>query len=149
MVKDYKTLFESNDPYYQKALFISNSTKDIAEYLLEKDLSTLSLKSNNLSYHAPCSLQHGQNLPGVVEQVLERIGYQVSPVTDSHLCCGSAGSYSIFQAKISKQLRKNKIQHLSASNPDIIVTANIGCLLHLSNGTKIPVKHWIELLDHD
>jgi glycolate oxidase iron-sulfur subunit len=147
MVKDYKTLFEQNDPYYQKAALVSEKTKDIAEYLLEKDLSILNIRSNNISYHAPCTLQHGQKLPGIVEQVLARVGVQISPITDSHLCCGSAGSYSIFQPTISKQLRKNKLRHLSASNPDIIVTANIGCLVHLSSGTDIPVKHWIELLN--
>ncbi len=147
MVKDYKTLFEKNDPYYQKALLVSEKTQDIAEYLLGKDLSVLRVKANNISYHAPCTLQHGQKLPGIVEKVLAKVDIQISPITDSHLCCGSAGSYSIFQPTISKQLRKNKLQHLSASNPDIIVTANIGCLMHLSSGTDIPVKHWIELLD--
>lgn len=147
MVKDYKTLFQTADPYYQKAVVVSDNTKDIAEYLLQQDLSALTIKEKNLSYHAPCTLQYGQNLPNVVEQVLAKVAYQVSPITDSHLCCGSAGSYSIFQPKISKQLRKNKLQHLSSSAPDVIVTANIGCLMHLSNGTDIPVKHWIELLN--
>ncbi|MBL1321796.1 MAG: glycolate oxidase subunit GlcF [Methylophaga sp.] len=149
MVKDYKTLFEQNDPYYQKAVMVSEKTKDIAEYLLEKDLSVLNIKANNISYHAPCTLQHGQKLPGIAEKVLAKVGIHVNTITDSHLCCGSAGSYSIFQPTISKQLRKNKLQHLSASNPDTIVTANIGCLMHLSSGTDIPVKHWVELLDID
>lgn len=79
--------------------------------------------------------------------MLAKVGVEVASVTDSHLCCGSAGTYSIFQPKISKQLRQNKIQHLSAGDPDIIVTANIGCLMHLAKGTDLPVKHWIELLD--
>jgi glycolate oxidase iron-sulfur subunit len=147
MVKDYKTLFEPTDPYYQKAILVSGKTKDIAEYLLEKDLSVLEVKPNNISYHAPCTLQHGQKIPGIVEKVLAKVGIQAAPIIDSHLCCGSAGSYSIFQPTISNQLRKNKLQHLSASNPDMIVTANIGCLMHLSSGTDMPVKHWIELLD--
>lgn len=147
MVKEYKTLFEPTDPYYQKAMNISDKTKDIAEYLLEKDLSTLNIKEQNISYHAPCTLQHGQKLPSIVEHVLAKMGYQVSPITDSHLCCGSAGSYSIFQPNIAKQLRKNKLQHLTAAKPDVIATANIGCLMHLSNGTDIPVKHWIELVE--
>ena len=147
MVKDYATLFKPEDPYYQKALKVSNKTQDLAEYLSEKDLSSLKPKQTDISYHAPCSLQHGQKLPGLVESVLAKLGYQISSITDSHLCCGSAGTYSIFQPTISKQLRNNKIQHLSESNPDVIVTANIGCLMHLSKGTAIPVKHWIELLD--
>lgn len=157
MVKDYPTLFEPFDPYYNKAVVISEKTKDIAEYLsdklLSKDklseeyLSRLPPQQTNISYHAPCTLQHGQKLPGLVEALLERLGYKVAPVTDSHLCCGSAGTYSIFQPKLSNQLKKNKIEHLTESKPDVIVTANIGCLMHLSQGTKIPVKHWIELLD--
>jgi len=147
MVKDYPTFFETDDPYYQKAIKVSAQTKDIAEYLLEKDLSTLITKTKKLSYHAPCTLQHGQKLPGLVEGLLEKLGYQLSPVTDAHLCCGSAGTYSIFQPTISKQLRNNKLHHLSSSKPELIVTANIGCLIHLSKGSDIPVKHWIELLD--
>ena len=110
-------------------------------------VNSLKPKQTDISYHAPCTLQHGQKLPGLVESVLAKLGYQISSITDSHLCCGSAGTYSIFQPTISKQLRNNKIQHLSESNPDVIVTANIGCLMHLSKGTAIPVKHWIELLD--
>ncbi len=149
MVKDYPTLFEQTNPYYQKAVIVSEKTRDIAEYLLTKNISTLHVKTNTISYHAPCSLQHGQKLPGVTEQLLSQLGYQLSPITDAHLCCGSAGTYSIFQPKISKQLRENKIKYLSVNEPDFIVTANIGCLMHLSKGTKIPVKHWIELLDMD
>jgi len=147
MVKDYHTLFDITDPYYEKAVSVSEHTKDIAEYLLSKDISALSVKTNKISYHAPCTLQHGQKLPGVAEQLLSKLGYQLSPITDSHLCCGSAGTYSIFQPKIAKELRANKLQHLSSSEPDLIVTSNIGCLMHLSTGTKTPVKHWIELLD--
>ncbi|MFW5450958.1 MAG: glycolate oxidase subunit GlcF [Methylophagaceae bacterium] len=148
MVKDYPTLFETEDSYYPKAVKVSEKTKDIAEYLSDKDLSALQANKTDISYHAPCTLQHGQKLPGLVEGLLAKLNYQVSPVTDGHLCCGSAGTYSIFQPTISKQLRNNKIRHLFASNPDVIVTANIGCLIHLSKGTNIPVKHWIELLDN-
>ena len=148
MIKDYPSLFETQDPYYEKATRVAESSKDIAEYLLEKDLSKLKLKQTDISYHAPCTLQHGQKLPGLVEGLLEKIGYKVAVVTDSHLCCGSAGTYSIFQPTMSKKLRDNKIQHLSESKPDVIVTSNIGCLVHLSQGTKTPVKHWIELFDN-
>jgi glycolate oxidase iron-sulfur subunit len=147
MVKDYPTLFEPKDPYYQKAIDVSNKTKDIAEYLLNKDLSSFAARQMNISYHAPCTLQHGQKLPGLVENLLTKLGYKISAITDSHLCCGSAGTYSIFQPTLSKQLRDKKLHHLSGSKPEMIVTANIGCLMHLSKGTKTPVKHWIELLD--
>ncbi|MFT6732439.1 MAG: glycolate oxidase iron-sulfur subunit [Polaribacter sp.] len=148
MVKDYPSLFETEDPYYKKSLIVSQSTKDIAEYLSEKDLTKLRPEQIDISYHAPCTLQHGQKLPGLVEALLAKLGYQIAPVIEEHLCCGSAGSYSIFQQKISKKLRDNKIRNLSVSKPDVIVTANIGCLMHLSKGTKTPVKHWIELLDN-
>ena len=128
---------------------MSEKTKDIAEFLLNKDLSHFKTKKIDISYHSPCTLQHGQKLPELVEKLLQKLGYKLSAITDSHLCCGSAGTYSIFQPTLSKQLRENKIHHLSASKPELIVTANIGCLMHLSKGTKTPVKHWIELLEPD
>jgi len=148
MVKDYPTLFEPDDTYYQKAVSVAAQTKDIAEFLLDHDLSPLSTVKTKISYHAPCSLQHGQKLPNLVEGLLGKLGYELAPVTNAHLCCGSAGTYSIFQPKISKQLRDNKLEHLTQSEPDLIVTSNIGCQMHLKKGTKIPVKHWIELLDN-
>jgi glycolate oxidase iron-sulfur subunit len=81
-----------------------------------------------------------------VEKLLTKLGYELGTVADAHLCCGSAGTYSLFQPKISKQLRDDKLANLTRSAPDVIVTANIGCQMHLAKGTKIPVKHWIELL---
>nr|WP_225879759.1 heterodisulfide reductase-related iron-sulfur binding cluster [Abyssogena phaseoliformis symbiont] len=84
-----------------------------------------------MSYHEPCTLQHGQQLGGLVDSILNSLGYQQMPVVDSHLCCGSAGTYSIFQPKLSQQLRANKLKHLQASNPQMIVTTNIGCLMYL------------------
>jgi glycolate oxidase iron-sulfur subunit len=91
-------------------------------------------------------LQHGQQLQGVVEQALRRLGYRVNPVKDAHLCCGSAGTYSLFNPTIAKQLRDNKLENLLAHKTDVIVTANIGCLMHLQKGTQVKVKHWIEIL---
>jgi glycolate oxidase iron-sulfur subunit len=147
MVKDYTTLFNADDPYYETAEYVATKTKDIAEFLIEQDLSTLSVKETNISVQIPCSLQHGQKLPKVLPELLTKLGYNISPVKDSHLCCGSAGTYSIFQPKLSKQLRDNKLDNLTSSKPDVIVSANIGCLMHLQKGTETPVKHWIELLD--
>ncbi len=147
MVKDYPKLFETNDRYYQKAVVVAAKTKDIAEFLIEQDLSTLSAEKTKVSYHAPCSLQHGQKLPNLVESLLEKLGYDLSPIVDSHLCCGSAGTYSIFQPQTAKQLRTNKLSNLNESQPELIVTSNIGCQMHLAKGTATPVKHWIELLD--
>jgi len=148
MVKDYPKLFETNDSYYQKAITIATQTQDIAEFLLEQDLSTLSPQKTKVSYHAPCSLQHGQKLPNLVETLLEKLGYDLSPVVDKHLCCGSAGTYSIFQSQTAKQLRTNKLANLNESQPELIVTSNVGCQMHLAKGTPTPVKHWIELLDN-
>ena len=147
MVKDYPKLFKSSDPYFQKALFVSSKTKDIAEFLATKDLSALHLSEINVTFHEPCTMQHGQELSGLVESILSQFGYIKKTVKDSHICCGSAGAYSIFESKISNQLRNNKIENLNASQPNMIVTSNIGCLMHLQKGSSIPVKHWVELLD--
>ena len=147
MVKDYPALFEKTDPYYEKAEFVSAKTQDIAQYLANKDLTELRLSESNISYHEPCTLQHGQKLGGLVESILAQFGYEKKPIKDSHICCGSAGTYSIFEAKISNQLKENKLQNLNVSNPEMIVTSNIGCLMHLQKGSSIPVKHWVELLD--
>ena len=147
MVKDYPALFEKTDPYYEKAEFVSSKTQDIAEYLASKDLTGLRLSESNISYHEPCTLQHGQKLGGLVESILAQFGYDKKPIKDSHICCGSAGTYSIFEAEISNQLKENKLKNLNVSNPEMIVTSNIGCLMHLQKGSSIPVKHWVELLD--
>ena len=147
MVKDYASMFKESDDYYQKAKLVSSKTQDIAEFLVDKDLSQLNLEKANISYHEPCTLQHGQKLAGLVNSILQQLGYTPAPVKDSHLCCGSAGTYSIFQPKLSQELKINKLKKLQASNPQMIVTANIGCLMHLQKGAKIPVKHWIELLN--
>ena len=147
MVKDYPALFEKTDPYYEKAEFVSSKTQDIAEYLVNQDLTGLRLSESNISYHEPCTLQHGQKLGGLVESILAQFGYEKKPIKDSHICCGSAGTYSIFEAEISNQLKESKLKNLKASNPEMIVTSNIGCLMHLQKGSSIPVKHWVELLD--
>jgi glycolate oxidase iron-sulfur subunit len=147
MVKDYSHMFEESDPYHQKAIQVSQKTQDIAEFLVDKDLSRLNLEKVDISYHEPCTLQHGQQLAGLVESILKSLGYKPAAVKDSHICCGSAGTYSIFQPKLSQTLKINKLEHLQASNPQMIVTANIGCLMHLQKGNKTPVKHWVELLD--
>ncbi len=148
MIKDYAHLLRDDAKYAAKAQRIVDHTQDIAEFLSAQDLSNFThFKNQKVTFHSPCTLQHGQKLPGLVEDILRRLGYRISHVNDSHLCCGSAGTYSIFQPKISKNLRDNKLENLLQSKPKIIVTANIGCLMHLQKGTDTPVKHWIELLD--
>ena len=100
-----------------------------------------------MAFHSPCTLQHGQQLNGQVEGILQQLGFKLTEVPDSHLCCGSAGTYSILQPKLSQQLLNNKLQALNTEQPDIIVTANVGCQLHLNTKSQILVRHWIELLD--
>ena len=101
---------------------------------------------NRVAWHAPCTLQHGQKITGRVEALLTRAGYELVPVRDAHLCCGSAGSYSILQPEIAKELKQRKTAALMEHRPDVIATANIGCQMHLANGSDVPVLHWLQLL---
>jgi glycolate oxidase iron-sulfur subunit len=103
--------------------------------------------NKRVAYHPPCTLQHGQQIRGKVEGVLRAVGVDVQLCADSHLCCGSAGTYSVLQSELAYQLRDNKLNNLQATNPDMIVSANIGCVTHLQSGTDKPVRHWIELID--
>ena len=103
--------------------------------------------SERIAFHSPCTLQHGLKLRGRVEELLRAIGHELMPVADAHLCCGSAGTYSILQPELAKQLRRQKLIALQAERPTVIATANIGCQTHLASGTVRPVRHWIELLD--
>ena len=105
------------------------------------------LATKKIAYHPPCTLQHGQKLTGGVEMLLTDAGFELAAVAEKHLCCGSAGTYSILQPEIAGALKTRKLGHLQAGAPEMIVTANIGCLTHLQSGTSIPVRHWVELLD--
>ena len=151
MVKDYGWLLRNDDAYADKAARVSAATKDISEILVaERDaLKTLAARPSGrrIAYHPPCTLQHGQKLGGGVEALLTDAGFELAPVAEKHLCCGSAGTYSILQPEIAGQLKARKLGHLLAGAPEMIVTANIGCLTHLQSGTTMPVKHWVELLD--
>ena len=150
-VKEYGHLLHDDPLYAEKAKRISELTKDLSEIMpaFEAELAKqLTGKiSKRVAYHPPCTLQHGQQIRGKVESVLRTCGIDVSLCADSHLCCGSAGTYSVTQPELSYQLRDNKIKNLEASSPEVIVSANIGCLTHLQSGTEIPVRHWIELID--
>ena len=105
------------------------------------------VKSERIAFHPPCSLQHGQKARGIVESILRRAGAELTPVADAHLCCGSAGTYSILQPELAEKLKTNKLAALTARNPQIILSANIGCMTHLADGAGVPVEHWIEYLD--
>ncbi|WP_295624239.1 glycolate oxidase subunit GlcF [uncultured Nitrosomonas sp.] len=153
-VKEYGHLLSHDPDYAEKAENISALTKDISEVLLveienlqQLVQSRLELNQTRLSFHSPCTLQHGMKIRGVVEQILMLTGFDLTVVPNAHLCCGSAGTYSILQPELSQQLLENKIIALESGKPDQVATANIGCLMHLKNGTSTPVKHWIELLD--
>ncbi|MCP4994405.1 MAG: glycolate oxidase subunit GlcF [Gammaproteobacteria bacterium] len=149
MVKEYGQLLKHDPHYADKAARVSELARDLTEVVTMEDLTALEIdgKGKKVAIHTPCTLQHGQQLPGAVDAILERLGYRLSPVMDSHLCCGSAGTYSILNPALSDQLGNNKIKALQVAEPDVIVTANVGCQLHLDNRTERPVKHWIELLD--
>ena len=153
-VKEYGDSLSHDHTYAEKAARISELTKDISE-ILEIETRNLPFLSNSmcttnklkLSFHSPCTLQHGLQINGVVEKILTNTGFDLTFVQDAHLCCGAAGTYSILQPQLSKQLLRNKIVELESSSPTQIVTANIGCLIHLQNGTTLTIKHWIEVLD--
>lgn len=151
MVKDYGHLLAHDAAYAAKAKRISELTRDLSEILpdFEADLQRkLGGKiGKRVAYHPPCTLQHGQQIRGKVEGVLRAVGVDVQLCADSHLCCGSAGTYSVLQPEMAYQLRDNKLANLEATSPEMIVSANIGCLTHLQSGTQTPVKHWIELVD--
>lgn len=128
------------------ALSFTRRIENIAEYLASMSFSKR-FKMSRVAFHSPCTLQHGQRVTGVVEEILTRAGYELMPTSDAHSCCGSAGAYSILQPTLSNQLRQAKLAALNQSNPDVIATANVGCHLHLAAATDTPVKHWIELLE--
>jgi glycolate oxidase iron-sulfur subunit len=148
MVKEYGHLLADYPLYAEKAQRVSELAKDISEVLVKEDLGGLKVRgAKTLAFHSPCTLQHGQKLNGLTERVLRELGFDLKPVADSHLCCGSAGTYSILQPDLSKRLLKNKVKALEATGAPTIATANVGCQLHLSTGANTPVKHWIELVD--
>ena len=151
MVKDYGWQLRHDPAYADKAARISGATLDVSEVLLNEAeaLKRLTLFNTNkrIAYHPPCTLQHGQKLTGGVETLLTQAGFELTPVADKHLCCGSAGTYSVLQPDIANALKTRKLATLEAGSPTLIVTANIGCLTHLQSGSAVPVKHWIELLD--
>jgi glycolate oxidase iron-sulfur subunit len=149
MVKEYGELLKDDPAYAEQAARISELARDISEVLRKEDLSLLDNKSgyNKVAFHSPCTLQHGQQINGVVESILQKAGFTLTDVPDAHLCCGSAGTYSILQPKLSQQLLDNKLNALQGNEPDVIATANIGCQMQLASQADRPVKHWIELLD--
>ena len=152
MLRDYGHILAQDPAYAAKAAKIAALVKDPVEIVaaewrtLVPQLAAKPAPSR-LAFHPPCTLQHGFAIRGEVERLLADAGYALVPVADAHLCCGSAGTYSILQPALSRQLRDRKLAALQGSDPVGIVTANIGCLVHLQAGARVPVAHWIELLD--
>ena len=154
-VKEYGHLLHHDPNYADKARRISELSKDISEVIANESAKLKSLiphpsaliPRQRVAFHAPCSLQHGLKLQGKVETLLAELGYSLTDVPEAHLCCGSAGTYSILQPELSRRLRDNKIAALTSGAPAAILTANIGCQAHLQGATALPVRHWIEALD--
>ena len=157
-VKEYGHLLRHDPVYAERAARISELTKDISEIVEAETQALVSLlggplankgdaKKSRLAFHSPCTLQHGMRIRGVAEKILVAAGFELTYVPDAHLCCGSAGTYSILQPELSQQLLKHKVMALESGQPTRIATANIGCLMHVQSGTSLPVEHWIEILD--
>ena len=147
-VKEYGKLLKEDAAYAGKAAQVAKLAKDLVEVLSKEPIETLPARPDaSLAFQCPCSLQHGQGLAGSVETLLGRMGFHIKPVSDNHLCCGSAGTYSIFQPELATELRQKKIQALKNSQADQYLSANIGCMTHLSGGLEKPVRHWIQIVD--
>jgi glycolate oxidase iron-sulfur subunit len=150
-VKEYGYLLRQDPAYAEKARRISQAARDLSEYLLP-EICALRARiaapaGQRIALQIPCTLQHGQKLAGTLESLLQGLGVQMDPVAEAHLCCGSAGTYSLLQSELSRSLRDRKLGNLQQSQPQIILSANIGCIAHLQTGTTLPVWHWIEWLD--
>lgn len=152
MVKEYGYFLQRDPVYAQKAARIAALTRDPVEVIAAEwhevaPLVAMDYGPQRVAFHPPCTLQHGMKLKGAVEEILLALGLDLAPVTDPHLCCGAAGTYAILQPEIASRLKANKLAALTAGKPEIIASANIGCMTHLATGTELPVRHWIEILD--
>ena len=149
-VKDYAYLLREDPHYRDKAQTVVDKVKDISEILSQEDIAPIklipSILADELAFHCPCTLQHGQQLGEPTQTLLQQLGFNLQPVADSHLCCGSAGTYSLFQPELSRELKQRKLTALQKGQPKQIISANIGCIHHLQGGTQTPVSHWIELV---
>ncbi|MEL6798737.1 MAG: glycolate oxidase subunit GlcF [Pseudomonadota bacterium] len=145
-VKDYGHMFR-NESLAKEAARVSDLAMDVSEVLMKLDVPEGGEQGVRVAYHAACSLQHGQQIKTFPKDLLKRVGFEVVEPRDSHLCCGSAGTYNLMQPEISKQLKERKVTTLEEKNPDIIAAGNIGCMMQIGNGTDVPIVHTVELLD--
>jgi glycolate oxidase iron-sulfur subunit len=154
MVREYGDLLRADQAYATRAARVSELARDISEVVAAESsrLNTLLEQERppsppvRVAFHAPCTLQHALRIRGTVEQLLATAGFALTPVPDSHLCCGSAGTYSLLEPQLAMQLLERKVRALETGTPALIATANIGCLIQLRSGTSLPVQHWIELV---
>ncbi|MGY3644037.1 glycolate oxidase subunit GlcF [Pseudomonas sp. PK-RTE-24] len=147
-IKDYGHLLADDPIYASKARRISEMTRDLVQIIAEEPLEQVCAASERrIAVHCPCTLQHALKLGGAVEAVLTRLGFNLTPVPDGHLCCGSAGTYSLTQPVLARQLRDQRLNALESGRPELIVTSNVGCQSHLASAGRTPVRHWIELVD--
>jgi glycolate oxidase iron-sulfur subunit len=152
-VRDYGHLLREDPAYAEKAAWVAAAVRDLSEVLVQERVPLLALLEGagkprgTTVFHSPCTLQHGQQVRGVVEDLLRAAGFEAKPVVNGHLCCGAAGTYSILEPELALRLREQKVESLSAGSPAVILSANAGCMAHLQGGTALPVRHWIELLD--
>jgi glycolate oxidase iron-sulfur subunit len=159
-VRDYAHLLADDPRYAMKAAHIALATRDVAEVLAAEKVALLGrlresamaadvpgAAPRRVAFHAPCTLQHGQQIHVIVEDLLAAAGFELTAVADAHLCCGSAGAYSLLQPEISTRLRDDKVAALAAGDPEVIASANVGCIAHLQSGSATLVRHWIELID--
>ncbi len=150
-VKEYGHHLKDDAAYAAKAARISELTRDLSELMPElvgELQGKVQAKAGRVVFHPPCTLQHGQQLRGGVDTLMGALGFDIRLAgSESHLCCGSAGTYSVLNPEIATQLRDRKLGHLGAMAPEVIVSANIGCITHLQSGTATPVRHWVEVLD--
>ncbi|MDE3009851.1 MAG: glycolate oxidase subunit GlcF [Pseudomonadota bacterium] len=155
-VREYAYHLRDDAAYAERAAGVSERTRDLSEVLAEHADTIAALipparrpqgAAARIAYHPPCSLQHGQQVRGKAEAVLTACGYELQPFAEGHLCCGSAGSYSILQKEMSTALKVRKLGHLLGTQPAVIASANVGCQVHLQSGTAVPVRHWIVLVD--
>jgi glycolate oxidase iron-sulfur subunit len=162
-VRDYAHLLADDPRYAARAARVALATRDVAEALAAEKTALLGRLRDSavaadttdtagtiprrVAFHAPCTLQHGQNIRGTVEELLTAAGFELTAVADAHLCCGSAGTYAVLQPEISTRLRDGRLAALAADGPEVIASANIGCIVHLQGGSAVPVRHWMELID--
>jgi glycolate oxidase iron-sulfur subunit len=153
MVKEYGQLLRADAAYSHKAWRVAELTRDLAEFVPQAAVAVAAVArcgpqpKPRVAFHAPCTLQHALKIRGAAESLLRALGAELVPVRDAHLCCGSAGTYSLLQPQLAGTLKAQKLASLLESQPDLVLSANIGCISHLQTGTDVPVRHWIEWVD--